>query len=189
MANGSGSAAGEQPRGLIKSSRELGAGLFLVFLAAVAFLGAFSLKFGQLSGIGPGLMPKVTAGLVAAFGLLLIVESLTVVGDKLEAWSLRGIVFVLGSVLVFAAAVRPAGLIVAGPLAVMVSSLADRDTKWWEIAVFAVVLTTVCGFMFKDMLGLPIPFDPLGLVPEPVAAAYVIFKKWFAATVLGLFRS
>jgi Tripartite tricarboxylate transporter TctB family len=189
MSNESGAAADDRPRGAIKSTRELGAGLFLLALAAFALAGAYGLKFGQLSGIGPGLMPKVTAAILAGFGLLLIIQSFTTVGDRLEPWSMRGIIFVLGAVLVFAATVRTAGLIVAGPLAVMISALADRDTKWWEVAIFAVVLTGLCGFMFKDMLGLPIPFDPLGLVPNDVAAAYVTFKKWFASTVLGLFKS
>ncbi len=188
MSNETGAAAGDRPRGAIKSTRELGAGLFLLALAAFALIGSFSLKFGQLSGIGPGLMPKVTAAIIAGFGLLLIIQAFTTAGESLEPWSLRGIVFVLGSVLVFASTVRTAGLIVAGPLAVMISALADRDTKWWEVAIFAVVLTALCGFMFKDMLGLPIPFDPLGLVPEPVSAGYVTFKKWFASTVLGLFN-
>lgn len=188
MSNEFGAAAGDRPRGAIKSSRELGAGLFLLALAAFALIGSFSLKFGQLSGIGPGLMPKVTAAILAGFGLLLILQAFTTVGERLEAWSFRGIFFVLGAVLVFAFTVRTAGLIVAGPLAVMISALADRDTKWWEILIFAAVLTTVCGFMFKDMLGLPIPFDPLGLVPNDVAAGYVTFKKWFASTVLGLFK-
>jgi putative tricarboxylic transport membrane protein len=188
MIKESGAAVGEEPRGLIKSSRELVAGLFLLLIAALAFLGSYSLKFGQLSGIGPGLIPKVTAALVAAFGVLLIMQSMATGGDRLSPWSLRGIVFVLGSVLLFAFTIRTFGLIVSGPLAIIVSSMADRDTKWSEVLIFAVVLTALCGLLFKDLLGLPIPFDPIGLVPEAVTAAYVSFKKWFAASILSLFR-
>lgn len=196
MSNEIGATPDDRPRGVVKSSRELGAGLFLIALAAFAFIGAMgwfpggsNLKFGQLSGIGPGLMPKVTAALVGFFGLLLVVQSVTSVGDRLEGWALRGPLFVIAAVVAFALTVRPCGLLVAGPLAVIISALADKDTGPLEIAIFAIVMTTLCGLLFKDLLALPIPFDPLGLIPEPVALAYAGFKKWFVAAVFGLFKS
>ena len=96
-------------RGILKSPLDFGGGLFLIGLAIVGFFGGFSLPFGQLSGIGSGLMPKTVAVLVAAFGVLLIVQSLFMRGDRLEAWAIRGPIFVLGGVLVFAATIRPLG--------------------------------------------------------------------------------
>jgi putative tricarboxylic transport membrane protein len=188
MSNEPGAPAGESPRGFVKASREFGAGLFLVALGAIGYFGSYSLKFGQLSGIGPGLMPKVTAILVAFFGLLLMVQSVTSVGERLESWAVRGPLFVLAAVVAFALTVRPCGLLVAGPLAVIISALADKETGPVEIAIFALVMTTLCGLLFKDMLALPIPFDPLGLIPDPVALAYAGFKKSFVATVFGLFK-
>jgi hypothetical protein len=167
-------------------AREVAAGLFLIALAAVAWIGGFSLNFGQLSGIGPGLMPKVTATIVAAFGVLLIVQGLTVVRERMEAWSLRGMVFVLGAVLVFAATVRPLGLLVAGPLAVIISGLADKDSRIVELVIYALVMTSLCGLMFKEVLGLPIPFDPLGLM-GPLNDIYVTAKTALKTFVFGLF--
>ncbi len=141
-------------------NREVGAGLFLLALAAVGFVGAYPLKFGQMTGIGPGLMPKSTAVLVAAFGLLLLVQGLTSLGDRLEAWSLRGILFVLGGVVAFAATVRPLGLVVAGPLAIIISSFADKSTRLIEVVIFAVVMTAASIALFKFMLRQPIPLAP-----------------------------
>jgi hypothetical protein len=107
-------------------------------------------------------------------------------------------VFVLGAVLVFAMLIRgstlnfggvlgipligsiriPAlGLIVAGPLAVIISAFAAKDTRPVEIVAFAVVMTLLSGLLFKEMLNLPIPYDPLGLVPEPINAAYAALKS------------
>jgi hypothetical protein len=162
--------AGDEGRGPIKSPQDFAAGLFILALAAFAFYAASNLKFGQMRGIGPGLMPQVTAMLLAAFGVLLIVQAFTTRGSLLERWSIRGPLFVLGGVLLFAATVRgseffgikiPAlGLLVAGPLAVVVCSMADRDTKWWEILLFAVVITSFCIGLFKFLLRLPIPLAP-----------------------------
>lgn len=168
---------GEQGRSTVKSSLDIGGGLFLLALAIVGYVGAFSLPFGQLSGIGSGLLPKVVAVMVAAFGVALLVQAFLLEGDRLERWAIRGPIFVLSGVLVFALTIRPWGLLVAGPLAVIVSSLADRDTRPVEAAILAIALTMLSGLLFKELLNLPIPFDPRGLVPEPVFHAYVSLKS------------
>ena len=184
--------------GFVKSPLDFAGGLFLLALAALGYAGGFTLPFGTLSGIGSGLMPKVVATLVAFFGVLLLLQSLVWQGDRLEQWHVRGPVFVLGAVLLFAAVIRgsalklggfaglpviasftipPLGLVVAGPLAVMFSSLADKDTRPIEVVVFAVLMTLVCGALFKELLNLPIPFDPAGIIPGPISSAYAGFKS------------
>ncbi len=173
-------------RGPIRSPLDLAGGLFLLALAAVGYIGAFSLPVGHLSGIGSGLMPKTVAVLVAAFGAMLVIQSLFAESDQLEQWAVRGPIFVLAGVLVFAVTIRPWGLIVAGPLAFVVSALADKDTRPVEAAVLAVALTLVCALMFKEMLNLPIPFDPAGLIPDPVFRAYVDVKGAIAQAFAGL---
>lgn len=184
--------------GLVKSPLDFAGGIFLIALALLGLAGGFSLPFGTLSGIGSGLMPKVVALLVGAFGVLLLLQGLVWEGDRVERWHLRGPLFVLGAVLVFAMVIRgstltlggfaglpalasvkipPLGLIVAGPLAVMFSSLADKDTRPMEVIIFSVVMTLLCGLLFKELLSLPIPFDPAGLVPEPITHVYTGAKS------------
>jgi putative tricarboxylic transport membrane protein len=175
----------DKARGILRLPLDFAGGLFLIGLAIVGFLGGFSLPFGQLSGIGSGLMPKTVAVLIAAFGIVLFAQSLFADGDRLQAWAIRGPIFVLGGVLVFATTIRPWGLVVAGPLAVLVSSLADRDTRPAEIAALAVALTILSGLLFKEMLNLPIPFDPRGLIPEFVVDAYVGAKTGIAHALVA----
>src|SRR5262245_8476593 len=129
----------------LKSPLDFAGGLFLLALAAMGYAGAFALPVGHLSGIGSGLMPKTVALLVAAFGAMLVIQGLFAEGDRLEQWAVRGPIFVLGGVLVFAFTIRPWGLVVAGPLSFLVSALADRDTKPVEVAVMAVSMTLICG--------------------------------------------
>jgi hypothetical protein len=160
----------------VKSPHDLAGGLFLLALAAIGYVGAFNLPFGQLSGIGSGSMPKVVAVLVGAFGVLMVAQGLLLDGDQLERWHLRGPVFVLGAVLLFAAAIRgatlslgglnlsvpPLGLAFAGPLAVVFSALADKETRLAEIVPFAVAITVASIGLFKYLLRLPIPVFPPG---------------------------
>ena len=179
--------------GIIKSPIDIVGGLFLLGLGLAGLAGAYNLPFGTLSGIGSGLMPKSVATMVLGFGVLLMVQGLIWDGDHLERWHARGPVFVLGSVLIFAIFIRgstlslggfggipevasvrvpPLGLVVAGPLAVIVSSMASRETRIVEVLIFAVVMTLLCGLLFKEMLQLPIPFDPAGVIPQFLNDAY-----------------
>jgi hypothetical protein len=190
--------AGGAAHGLVKSPLDFAGGIFLIALALLGFAGGFNLPFGTLSGIGSGLMPKVVAIMVGGFGVLLVLQGLVWDGDRLDRWHLRGPVFVIGAVLIFAVFIRgstltlggfaglptlasvkvpPFGLIVAGPLAVMFSSLADKDTRPAEVVIFAVVMTLLCGLLFKELLSLPIPFDPAGLVPDSVNQVYAGAKS------------
>ena len=82
--------------------RDIGAGMFLLAIAAFGYAGAMDLP-SIWAGVGPGLMPKLVAGLTAALGLLIMGFGLSPRAERLQRWSVRGPVFVLGSVVVFAA--------------------------------------------------------------------------------------
>jgi hypothetical protein len=176
MPDAPGDRAPPSSRDIVKSQVDLGAGLFLIALALLGVYGSLSLRFGQLTSVGPALMPRSVAVLIGVFGLGLVITSFLSVGPRLERWSFRGPFFVLGAVVLFALTIRGStlslaglslkipqlGLIVAGPLAVIVSSMADRDTRPLEIIIFTAVLTALCIGVFRYLLRLPIPILPLG---------------------------
>lgn len=168
---------------VIRSPFDFAGGLFLLGVAAVGYTGAFTLPFGQLSGIGSGLMPKVVAVLVAAFGVLLALQSLFIAGDRLDRWAIRGPIMVLSAVVLFAFTVRSLGLVVAGPACFLMASLADRDTRPIEAVVSAVLATIACGFLFKELLSLPIPFDPMSIL-WPLHGPYEALKAAIKALVM-----
>ena len=60
----------------------------------------------------------------------------------------------------FSASVRPLGLAIAGPLALILAAMADPETRLKEIIPFSIVLTAVCILLFKYMLRQPIPLAP-----------------------------
>ncbi len=108
----------------------------------------------------PGMMPRTTALLLAALGALLVVNTLLARTDALERGSLRGLVFILGAALLFAWLIRPLGLVVAGPVAIVFSSFADSDSRLREIVPFAIVMTGLSIVLFSFGLNLPIPVWP-----------------------------
>jgi hypothetical protein len=154
----------------IRSTQDLAAGLFMIALAALAFFLARDLSSGSLRQIGPGMLPKSFAVICAGLGALLVLASVTYKGEKLGGWSWRGILFVLGGAVLFGLTIRgfdigplkvpQLGLVVSGPLVVLVAGLAAEDFRWKELIIFAVVMTTFCALLFKYALGLPIPLAP-----------------------------
>ena len=144
----------------LKGPQDFAAGIFIICIATVGIVGSLGLNYTTSTGVGPGMMPKSTGTILVALGLVLIINSLFRRGQGLDRWSIRGLVFVLGSALVFAWTIRPLGLIVAGPLAVIISAFADRDTRIIEVMIFGFGMTFACIALFSWGLGLPIPIWP-----------------------------
>jgi len=144
----------------IRSPQDAAAGVFLLALGVIALWGGAGLSAGSLGQIGPGMWPRALAALTVLGGIGLCVGAFFAPCAGLERWRLRGPLFVLGAAVVFALTIRPLGLAVAAPAAVVISALASRETRWIEVAVFAVVMTVLCVGLFKFALGLPIPLAP-----------------------------
>ena len=81
--------------------------------------------------------------------------------EHMTRWSWRGMFFIVLSVAVFSFTVQRFGLIVAGPVSMMVAMLASPDIKWVEGIIFSVIMTAFCALLFKTALGLPIPVNNL----------------------------
>jgi putative tricarboxylic transport membrane protein len=144
-------------RGRIRAPQDLIAGVSLMVLALGALWAAGDLSTGRLGAPGPGLLPRVVAVLVGAVGAALVSVSFLRQGEVLERWSLRGPLFVCLGVVAFALTIRAPGLCVAGPLVVMVTGAASPETRFRELALFALAMTAICVGLFRYLLHLPIP--------------------------------
>lgn len=136
------------------------AGLALVALGAVAFWLTADLAGSRGPLLGPGSLPRAAAGIILGLGVVIAAIGWLYEDDPAARWRLRGPLFLLGSVLVFAVLVRTLGLAVATPAAILVGGLASPETRPLEIVIFAVALTAFCIGLFRYALGLPIPIAP-----------------------------
>jgi putative tricarboxylic transport membrane protein len=98
--------------------------------------------------------------LLGLLGMLLVLASMLGEGPALGRWSIRGPVLILGALVAFGITVRPLGLVVAGPLAILVGALASDEVRWTETCIFGALMTAFCIGLFKFALGLPIPLAP-----------------------------
>jgi putative tricarboxylic transport membrane protein len=135
-------------------------GLVVIAVAVFAFWQAADLPIGTLGGMGPGMLPKSLAVLFGLLGAFLVLDSFLETGLSLEPWSIRGPVLVALAIVAFGLTVRPLGLVVAGPVAIVIAASASDEVRWMEAIVLGAVMTAVCVGLFKFALGLPIPLAP-----------------------------
>jgi len=141
----------------IRAPQDALAGVFLILVGVLALVLGSDLPMGTLRAMGAGMLPRSLATMLVGAGGLLVVFACLKDGAGLERWHLRGPIFILGSVAVFALTIRTLGLAFAGPAAMLVASFAADDVRWKEAIIFAVAMTAFCIILFKVLLGLPIP--------------------------------
>lgn len=149
--------AGELP---IYQRQDFVGGLVIIAVAAIGFWQGWELPMGTLGGMGPGMLPRGLALLLGALGALLCFDAIMEGRERLDRWSIRGPLFVLGAVVAFGMAVRPLGLVIAGPIAIVISAFASDEVRWGETLVVGAIMTAFCIGLFKFALGLPIPLAP-----------------------------
>jgi hypothetical protein len=144
----------------VKSPQNLAAGGVLIGLALLVFWQTQDLTTGTAMRMGPGYFPKLLAILIALCGVVLAGMSLTVRGERLQGWALRPIVFILFSIVFFAFAIRPLGIVATGAALVLISSIASREVRWKETLLFAAGLLLFAVLLFPIALSLPLPIWP-----------------------------
>lgn len=148
-----------RPAGLvIPVGQDIAAGIFLILIGLFFFWQSDDLPMGTLRAVGPGMLPRAVAVMLIAGGALLAVlgwrgEN----AERLPIFSYRGVFFIIGGILLFGFLIRSVGLIVAGPVSMIFASYASAETKIIETAIFSVLMTAFCIFLFKYLLSLPIP--------------------------------
>lgn len=135
-------------------------GVFLILVALLAFYLAWPLSSKTEVGLGPGFVPKMLALVQLALGAVLVVDGFLQAGEASEAWQLRPLLLILGSIAFFAATIERQGLAVALTGLVLISCLANRGTKFYEALALAFGSVIVSVLLFVKALGLSIPGWP-----------------------------
>ncbi len=144
-------------RGPIRAPQNFAAGLVLIGLALLAIYLVSDLPQGTLRAMGPAMLPRWLAIGVGMCGVALVVFGLIRDGDPLEIWTFRGPLFVALGIVAFALTIRLFGLVVAGPLALIIGGFASDETRPKELVIFAVLMTAFCIGLFRYALNQPMP--------------------------------
>lgn len=161
-------------RSIVPAPQSFVAGIALVLLGMFGIWAASDLPRGTLGSMGPGMLPHWVAIGVAICGGVLALTGLVREGAGLQTFGLRGPVTVVLAIFAFAVTIRPfslgpvagpgLGLIIAGPLAVIIGGYATPEARFRELLILALLLTAGCMLLFGDLLNLPIPIFPTVLI-------------------------
>lgn len=145
---------------LQKDYRDIVGGLLMMGIGLfVAFFAYENYDPGTLNRMGPGFFPIGLGSLLALFGFLIALPAFFRKGTAIQ-FELRTLVLVTTSILIFAALMKTMGIIVATFLAVMTSSLADREISWKNRVLVALGVSTIVWVVFIYGLRMVLPTWP-----------------------------
>jgi putative tricarboxylic transport membrane protein len=135
-------------------------GMALILLALTAFVASNNLPGMRGFAFGPGTAPRLFAFTLAILSLAVVVMGLLTKGPHVTPYKVRGIIFIIGSILAFAATIRPLGLVIASFTCMTICAAAAEDVKWRETVIVASVVTAFCAVLFPYGLNLPFQLWP-----------------------------
>ena len=148
---------------LIRNPRAFTAGALFLVVAAFYFIMSFNYATGTAARMGPGFFPRMVSivfGLIA-IGIMLGALSPKAKREKLESWDLKGLLWITGSVALFAFLLPIFGLVIALAALIIVSSLASPEFTWRGALVNTVVLVVFCVGVFIYGISLQFPVWPV----------------------------
>jgi putative tricarboxylic transport membrane protein len=149
----------------VRNPRDLYGGLALIEIAIFALVASAELPGQRGFAFGPGTAPRLFAGLLAALGAAVALIGAVTEGPAIEKYKVRGPAFVISAIIMFAALIRPFGLILSTFLAYMVSIMGSREMRVLEALVAAVGMTVFCWLVFVVLLNLPFQLWPQSNAP------------------------
>jgi len=141
----------------ILDNKDFWAGIFLIVVGAGAVFIAHNYTFGTALRMGPGYFPTVLGGLLTLAGIYLVasgLESGEAIGGN---WSLRALLLLPLSLLLFGYLIDRAGFVPAMLVLIFGSAMASTEFKFVEVLLFSIFLTALCAAVFVYALGLPYP--------------------------------
>jgi hypothetical protein len=136
-------------------SRDVWAGIVLIMAGVVAVFIARDYPFGTLLRMGPGFFPTVLGGLLVLFGMHVLAKGLRS-AEKIEAgWSLRAMIVLPLSLVLFGVLIDRAGLIPALAALIAGSAAAGKQFKLGEVVLLSAFLIAFSVAVFVWGLGRP----------------------------------
>jgi hypothetical protein len=137
--------------------KEFWAGAMLISSGVAAIVIARGYPFGATLRMGPGYFPSVLGSVLVLFGLYLFVRGLKS-GERIEGgWSLRALVTLPLSMVLFGVLIERAGFIPALATLIFGSAASSTEFRFIEVAVLTAFLTAFSVVVFIWGLGLPYP--------------------------------
>lgn len=144
----------------IRCPQDFVGGLVLVAVAAFALWASSDLQGMRGFSFGAGTAPRMFGFLLLGLGAAIAVMGLMFEGPQVAKYHWRGPFFVSLSILCFAVAIRPMGLVISAFVSFLIAGMGTPETRWKETIIVGICLTIGCSLLFPYALGLPLQLFP-----------------------------
>ena len=142
-----------------KDTHDIVGGLALTALGVFAAVYARQYEFGELNRMGPGYFPVALGVIVAVLGLIIAIPAFFRRGQPIHVeW--KTFALVMASLVAFALTLKVLGLVLATVLAVIISSLADNNTRWKGRLIISAGVAAITYVVFIGGLSMVLPVWP-----------------------------
>jgi hypothetical protein len=139
----------------LRRNKNFWAGMMLIMIGAAAMFISRDYRFGSALRMGPGFFPTILGGVLIAFGICITAVGLKN-GEKIQgSLSLRALIMLPLSLVLFGLLMEKAGFIPALVALVFVSAASGSEFKIVEVLLLTVFLTVASAALFIWGLGLP----------------------------------
>jgi putative tricarboxylic transport membrane protein len=152
--------AGPPLLGMVRNRQDYWGGVALVAFASFTLWASNDLPGMRGFAFGPGTAPRLFSWLLVLTGAGVALTGLFTAGPPLEKWGVRAPLLFIVSVVFFGATVRPLGLVISAFFTLMIASVATREVRWIEAAIWSAALTVFCVGLFVYGLNLPLQLWP-----------------------------
>jgi putative tricarboxylic transport membrane protein len=171
----------------VRGPQDFYGGLALILLAILALSASGDLPGQRGFAFGPGTAPRLFALLLVGLGVGVTVVGMASAGPPIEKYRIYGPALVILAIMLFAALIRPFGLVAATYTAFMVSIMGSTEMKWIESLIAAAVMTLFCYVLFVRLLNLPFQLWPqpnahvilFTQFEDIVTQSWIILKKFY----------
>ncbi len=141
----------------LHNNKDFWTGVMLIGIGTAAMFIARDYRFGSALRMGPGFFPTILSGVLIVFGVCIIAVGIRN-GEKIQGnLSLRALILLPLSLILFGKLVDYAGFVPALVPLVFVSAASGRSFKIIEVLLLTAVLTMASTALFIWGLGLPYP--------------------------------
>ncbi|MDF2120292.1 tripartite tricarboxylate transporter TctB family protein [Roseiarcaceae bacterium H3SJ34-1] len=144
----------------IKAGKDFWSGIMFLCFAIVELYIARGYSMGSSGEMGPGYFPVVLGIVLGALGALLVARAIIAGDEPVAGASIRPLLLLVASVVVFGVTIEPLGLVLSLVLTVAIAALAGRQSGPLEIALLAAALAVLSVGIFHFALLLPLPIWP-----------------------------
>ena len=144
----------------ITNPKDFWSGVLFAAVGAATLVLAARYTLGTAARMGPGYFPRILGILLILLGSILALRALRTSGAAIPRFQWRPLLVVLGSVVLFGAIVRVAGVALSTVLLIVVASAASHEFRPRESIIVGVLLAALAVGVFVIGLQLQLPIWP-----------------------------